>query len=208
MSIDLTKLCRKMVMLDLETLATSPKSVVYEVGLVVFDCNVLPNVNVEIRETYLWRLHTRDQGKREINPDTLEWMKKTEGRADAYLTALADGVSMRDFLSGFVDLAIWNQHPLVWAQGTDFDFPILEDMLRGDGYAVVPWAYRHKRDLRTLTSIAKALGWKDKSETKVEHSALVDAHAQAHRAGSILSFLQLNGTTKLERVLQEDTKQE
>lgn len=180
-----SKFHQRMVMLDLETLDTGPDAVVYEVGLVSFDLLTLPTYDTKDQE--LWLLHTRDQANRSVSYDTIQWMKKTKGRAEDFLDALATGYHLEDWADQFCELPVWKGNPLVWAQGTDFDFPKLEGMLKEAGRQP-PWRYNHKMDLRTLGRMARHLGFSMERE-KVPHSALEDCLLQVKTLAHILHFL-------------------
>lgn len=176
---------RPHVMLDLETLDVTPSAVTYEVGLAVFELYALPTF--DIKSTSLFTLHTRDQGNRTINFSTIQWMKNAQGRAHAYLDALATGESVSTWADTFCNLPIWTTHPIVFSQGTDFDFPILESLLKQAGRQP-PWKYNQKMDVRTIRRLAQQMGM---SEVRMEpaHDALEDAKLQVRQLAHALHYL-------------------
>lgn len=63
---------------------------------------------------------------------------------------------------------------VLWSQGNDYDFPLLEHFL-GQAGLTVPWHYRNQRCLRTMRS-----QFPDLPYAKGTHRAITDAEAGAH----------------------------
>jgi len=172
------------IMLDLETLATSPDSVVLTFGAVKFDPF---NPDEEIDKGLYLRLDVDEQISlgRAVDQGTIEWWATQP--ADVREEALGDNdrVSLDEFtrqLNKFVSGA-----SRIWAQGPVFDIVILENLYRQVGKPA-PWAYYTIRDSRTLL---KALGDNRQAGREAAHNALADCVYQAQAVRAAVSAYEL-----------------
>jgi hypothetical protein len=67
----------------------------------------------------------------------------------------------------------------VWANGSDFDLPIIANAYRACGYSNAPWPYFNGRDYRTVRKMfPKSVLNEYTVEPACAHDALEDARAQ------------------------------
>jgi hypothetical protein len=136
-------------MIDIETLALTPKAVVLSVGAVAFE------KNGEIVDRFYRVLNTKDQiniMKREVDPSTQLWWKYQD--INAYQEAF--NPVRQHITKVLLDLFkfISEYNPVrVWANSPSFDLIILESLYRDSGYPN-PWIYKQPRDVRTIVDIA------------------------------------------------------
>lgn len=184
------------VMLDLETMGTSPGCVVLSIGAVMFDHECPePWVGNDAQEFHV-RLDTELQHSVGLKTDpatALFWM----GQSDAARRALLDmdPVDTRQALAMFAD---WLEGqvgepddegaPLeveVWANGANFDGPILREVYMAMGLKH-PWAWWNERCYRTeRKSLKRHLeatenNTADPDREGTHHDALADARHQAN----------------------------
>lgn len=131
-----------------------------------------------------------------IDMETCLWWSKQDESAKAELLArepMNIGAAMNAF-HNYIE-SIKKAHDaevIVWAQGSDFDFPILTNAYRKVMKdAKLPWHYRNKRDARSivLDNLERLYGLEEKPYDRIEempypdkevkHSALYDAHRTA-----------------------------
>lgn len=159
------------VMIDLETLGTSPAAVVLEIGVVCFD-PVRMEMGPELRREVSMR--SPDQQEREVDEETFMWWA---GRISdgVMMPGLHDGMTLRNALVELDEFLrrYWDSKGEVWSWGIDFDLGILVDAMR-DYQINSPWKYAQQRDARTL---CKVLGVEREGE--VLHAAVDDARQEA-----------------------------
>lgn len=167
---------------DLETLGTVADSVIASIGAVKFDL-----VTGEIHDSGFYTvvsLESNLEWKRRIQPDTLRWwmQQSDEARKAAFPAIPRNTKSLGDMLES---LTTW-LHPTpgraaqdykVWANGADFDTPMLAHAFMEAGMPA-PWKYWNSRCVRTYKTLPQA------AKVKVErigthHNALDDAIHQA-----------------------------
>lgn len=161
----------KNIMIDIETLGTSANSVILSIGAVAFDENGLTNefyTNVNIDSCL--------EAGLKIEGRTLRWWMEQSDAARKVFSL--EGSSLRDALVMLRDAFDWSD-TLVWANGTNFDLPILDTAYAACGLRS-PWVYNNVRDYRTLryqldNDEFNAL----RVRPTVAHDALADAKAQA-----------------------------
>lgn len=176
-------------MLDLETLDTSPTSVVLTFGAVKFS-EYNDEDPSDASAIYL-RLNIDEQTSlgRTINPDTLEWWGKQSAEAQAEAFAEDNRISLENFTSQLNKYIVGCDK--IWAQGTTFDIVILENLYRMLGKPI-PWAYWQIRDSRTLFDLGDD---SIKKKNASAHNALADAYFQAKSVQAVYKQL---GITKKE----------
>ena len=172
------------VMIDIETLATTPDSVILTLGALKFD----PKSNAEGNSIY-HRLDVDSQLKigRRVDDGTLEWWGKQalQVREEALGTTNRQALDeVFDSISRFM-VGVDN----IWAQGPAFDIVILEDVLR-QIKRPIPWQFWQIRDSRTLFKLVN----EDPRPKNFEgaHNALTDCYYQAKAVQKVFRLLGLN----------------
>jgi hypothetical protein len=163
-------------MIDIETLGTKPDAVVLTVGGVKFD----PYNSEEPHTPFSVRLDIDEQtaAGRVIDPNTIEWW----GQQDKAIQDEAFSEENRTPVMTFIaDLNKWLVGTdLKWAQGSRFDYGILEDLIENSFKQHKNWAYWQEADSRTLGQLVPRDMRKDDSGAQKDlHSALADAYNQA-----------------------------
>lgn len=156
-------------MVDLETMATSPGAVILTLGAVQFD----PFTD-EIYDQLYMRINVEEQEAlgREINPETLDWWAKQDPAIMLEAFSDEDRVPLADAMDRFHKFA-WNCDK-VWSHGAVFDIILIEDVLRQMNRRP-PWQFWNCRDTRTLFD----LGHDPQMPQAAKHNALEDAIRQA-----------------------------
>lgn len=156
-------------MVDLETLAVTPRAVVLTLGAVIFD----PAGQGIMDQLYL-KVNIDDQDVlgREVDPSTLEWWSKQDPAIMEEAFDPDDRLPLNEVMNKFHKFA-WGCKEF-WSHGATFDLVIIEDILRQLGRPL-PWNYWQLRDTRTLFG----LGVDPKMPQNSKHDALQDAIRQA-----------------------------
>ena len=160
------------VMIDLETLDTSPGAVVLTVGAVKFDVNK----NNIFDELYI-RLDVDEQinRNRTVDDGTVKWWSQQPEAIQAEAMGEHDRMPIADAIQTINKFLVGAD--CVWGQGYGFDMTILENLYQQYGHNK-PWNFWNLRDSRTVfkmmprdpvTIIPKVAA----------HNALADAHHQA-----------------------------
>jgi hypothetical protein len=159
----------KHLMVDLETIAVTPRAVVLTLGAVTFD----PFSNEIYDELYLkFDLDDQDKLGRDIDQNTLDWWAKQNPAVmeDAFSS---DGrISVVDGINAFHKFA-WGCDKF-WSHGAVFDLMIIEDIYR-QLTKTPPWEFWRCRDTRTLFDLADP----EMEKSVEQHNALFDAIRQA-----------------------------
>ncbi len=156
------------VMLDLETLGTTPNSIIVSLAAVKFSLSkgIMSEftVNIDPKDSKRYGL-TMDQ-------DTLDWWsRQPKATVDAWRL---NAVPLKSAMDQFVDWYGPKTMP-TWAKGGQcFDFPILETSLKTVGHRT-PYHFRDCMDYRTVINLFDFKDWKKKS---VSHCALDDCKDQ------------------------------
>lgn len=168
-------------MVDLETMAVTPRAVVLTLGAVHFN----PYGNGYGDKLYL-RLDLDDQDKlnREIDPNTLDWWAKQDPKVMEEAFSPDNRVKLVDAMEQFKKFA-WGCDAF-WAHGSLFDIAILEDIFR-QIQMPLPWNYWQIRDTRTLFD----LGWDPDMPQASKHDALQDAIRQSVGVQNVYSKLKI-----------------
>lgn len=159
----------KSLMLDLETLAVSSRSVILTLGAVHFD----PFSN-KLGDTLYMRVDLDDQDKlnREIDPNTIEWWSKQDSSIMEEAFSPENRVPLAEAVDRFHKFS-WGCKTY-WSHGSVFDLMIMEDVYRQVGKGI-PWNFWQIRDTRTIFD----LGVDPEMPTESKHDALQDAIRQA-----------------------------
>ena len=159
------------IMLDLETLATSPDSVILTFGAIKFNPF---DRDTDMDQGLYFRINVDEQIAlgRNVDEGTVSWW----GTQSPEVRDEALGEDGRVDLETFTRML--NKFVLgadrIWAQGPVFDIVILENLYRQLGKPA-PWPYYSIRDSRTLL---KALG-DTRRPGALLHNALADCVSQA-----------------------------
>jgi hypothetical protein len=171
----------KHLMVDLETMAVTPRAVVLTLGAVHFN----PYGNGYSDKLYLrFDLDDQDLLKREIDPNTLDWWAKQDPKVMEEAFSPDNRVPLREAMDQFHKFA-WGCDAF-WAHGSLFDIAILEDLYR-QIEKPVPWQYWQIRDTRTIFD----LGWDPDMPQASKHDALQDAIRQSVGVQNIYSKLKI-----------------
>jgi 3' exoribonuclease, RNase T-like len=168
-------------MVDLETMAVTPKAVVLTLGAVHFN----PYGNGYSDKLYL-RFDLDDQDKlgREIDPNTLDWWAQQDKAVMEEAFSPDDRVPLASAIDQFHKFA-WGCDAF-WAHGSLFDIAILEDLYR-QLERTPPWQYWQIRDTRTMFD----LGWDPDMPKVGKHDALQDAIRQSIGVQNIYTKLKI-----------------
>ena len=171
------------IMLDIETLATSPDAVVLTFGAIKFDPF---NPSIQMSDGIYFRINVDEQidlGRR-VDEGTVAWWGTQSAEVREEALGETDRVSLEDFTKALNKFVVGATR--IWAQGPVFDIVILENLYRQIGKPA-PWQYYAIRDSRTLL---KALGDDRKGGTLL-HNALADAVSQAEAVQSAVKRYKL-----------------
>lgn len=162
------------IMLDLETLATSEKSLVVSIGAVHFDDDKF------ISEFYRV-LDITSQPTRKVDPNTIKWwMEQSDGARSVFKES---AVLAKTAAYDFRDWLCVTPKYHIWSNGANFDIPIIRDLLT-DYDIPIPWKYSAERCYRTVKHFFKVTS----ERQGTHHNALDDAKYQAM---NLMSFLQM-----------------
>jgi len=156
-------------MVDLETLATSPDAVILTIGAVTFD----PASN-KIFDKLYYRVDVEscDRLGMTVNDDTVEWWSKQAADVQTEAFAEDNRVPIEEVIEKFHKFA-WSCDAF-WSHGATFDLVILDCYYRKLN-KVPPWNFWQIRDTRTLFD----LGYDPEMPKEGLHNALEDASRQA-----------------------------
>lgn len=180
------------IMLDLETLDTSPSAVVLSIGAVVFDpyTNVLgDHFYVEMTED----IGSQQERGRTISGDTVRWWMQQDMLAKrVFAVPPPDGVeriSTLEALTRFGAFVAANggRDVELWGNGADFDNVILGSLYDAFGLRK-PWSYSRNRCYRTMKNLGIGPR-KPQVRVGVYHNALGDAVTQAAHLQEIFACL-------------------
>jgi DNA polymerase III epsilon subunit-like protein len=170
------------VMIDIETLGTTPGSAILSIGAVVFGPDGLGDT---FYAPIL--LQSCTAVDLTIDPNTIAWwmQQSDEARAAAFRT---DADPIADVLEQFTCWygLVGAERP--WCHGATFDVPLLDAAYKACGMKA-PWRFYDVRDTRTLYDLA---GVKVNRSTGTHHNALDDATAQAEAAARAMRILDVH----------------
>lgn len=164
------------VMIDMETLDTSPNCVILTIGAVRFDPKGLGVVEkLELRPTIedQTEIHNRI-----INEDTLRWWSTQSAAALEEALGDSNRTSFRECMELLYKFC-WNRRA-VWSNGASFDVVVAESAFRQtltEYPNPIPWPFYTVRDTRTLYEIA-SVKLRDGGHV-TSHKAVEDAERQA-----------------------------
>ncbi len=160
------------IMIDLETLATSPNASVLTIGAVRFDPfnNEIDNPTCEKFYVKV-DLDSCDALGLEVSEDTLAWWSQQSKEAQEEAFSTEGRIEIREAFNQLYKFC-WGAKR-VWSHGASFDTVICENIFRKLGKAV-PWSFWEVRCTRTLFDI----GINPERPPVLKHHALEDAWNQ------------------------------
>lgn len=171
----------KHLMIDMETLAVSPRAVVLSLGAVHFN----PWGNGYGDKIY-FKIDLDDQDKlgREIDPNTIEWWGKQDLAIMEEAFSQTDRIPLEEAMDRFHKFA-WGCE-CFWSHGATFDLMIIQDIYQQLGKPL-PWNYWQLRDTRTIFD----LGYDPDMPQGSKHDALQDAIRQSVGVQNIYAKLKI-----------------
>ena len=160
------------IMIDLETLATSPNAAVLTIGAVKFDpfSNELDSPSCEKFYVKV-DIDSCDELELDVSNDTLEWWSKQSKEAQEEAFSTEDRIHVREAFNQLYKFC-WGAKR-VWSHGASFDTVICENIFRKLNKAC-PWKFWEVRCTRTLFDI----GIDPQRPPVLKHHALEDAWNQ------------------------------
>lgn len=173
-------------MIDLETLATSPDAVIMSADLVFFDLE-----DKIIYESYAsFCIESQLKSGRRIDGSTLLWwQKQSEDARRVFIECetghkeIAPWIEAELFAAQKVKGFQWKDLQ-VWGNGALFDVGILEDVFRKKD-SEIPWKFWNVFCFRTFDKMTKAR--KKLPRSGVHHNALDDARYQTECVLNVLT---------------------
>lgn len=156
-------------MVDLETLAVSPNTVILTLGAVHFN-----PWGTGYGEKLYFRINIDEQDAlgREVDPGTLDWWGKQDPVVMEEAFSPDNRIPLEDAMEQFRKFA-WGCDAF-WSHGATFDLVILENVFRQLDKPI-SWNFWQLRDTRTLFD----LGYDPDMPKDNKHNALQDAIRQA-----------------------------
>lgn len=167
------------VMLDLETLGTSPDSIILSLGACIFYRK--PCTKRKRRLDFYRSFDYVSQYKkgRTLSMDTLQWwLRQRDTLAFHQVFLASQGMNLR---LGLIEFNNWLKSQAdsdirIWAHGASFDLPMLDHALKDCELDWVPGLdFRNFRDTRTLLDVCNV----KMKKADNAHNAVDDAIAQA-----------------------------
>jgi len=161
------------IMIDLETLATTPDAAILSIGAVKFDPFGQELKEPEMESFYLRvDIDSCDRLGLVTSNDTLNWWSNQSKEAQDEAFGLENRVDIIDAMNQLYKFC-WGCKR-VWSHGAGFDIVIMENIFRSIQKAA-PWNFWQVRDTRTLFDI----GINPDRPEVLAHHALHDAYNQA-----------------------------
>ena len=162
-------------MIDLETLDTSPNSVIATIGAIKFDRYNISD-NIDDYQTFYRKIDLKSCEELGLttSEETLKWWAQQNKNAQKEIFEETNRVPIKKCLE---DFKIWFKGSTkIWSHGDDFDCVILKNAYDKCGIKA-PWKFWNTRDTRTLFDI-KGYKYNKKDFVCVNHHALHDAFCQ------------------------------
>lgn len=179
------------IMIDLETLATSPNAAVLTIGAVRFDPFGNDIEMPSCEKLYIKvDLDSCDELSLEVNDDTIAWWGQQSKEAQDEAFSAEGRIHIREAFDKLYKFC-WGAKR-VWSHGASFDTVICENIFRKLNKAC-PWSFWQVRCTRTLFDI----GLDPHRPPVLKHHALEDAWNQAIGVQNVFNRLrsstQFNG---------------
>ena len=151
-------------MLDLETKAKTPRSMIMQIGAIVFT----PNEDGSgfkkcVFDTFFLNIEdVRESDVYDIDPETISWWEEKD-KKDAWKRYIEseDKVPIKEALEKFSDFVTDYRISKLWAKPSRFDFSIIEYAFNKEGVKI-PWFHGNVNCLRSVISINESKFIKDK----------------------------------------------
>lgn len=175
------------VMIDLETLSTSPDATILTIGAVKFN-PFGEDLNENAMEKFYAKidLDSCDKLNLKVDQDTIDWWSKQSKEAQEEAFSIEDRIDVVDAANQLYKFC-WGAKR-VWSHGAGFDIIILENVFRKIQKAF-PWQYWQVRDTRTIFD----LGINANRPPVLKHHALEDAWNQAVGVQNVCRALREKG---------------
>ncbi len=173
------------IMVDLETLGTTPGSIILSIGACMFD-PVTGDVLAQFYRT-IDRASCEAAGLTADASTEAWWAGQSQAARDALLM---DTSPLSEVLESFAGWWLAQRGERLWAHAPNFDETLLAAAYRACGVGH-PWQFWNVRCTRTIYALA---GVKPDRTVGTHHNALDDAIAQAvavHRAFAALGLAQV-----------------
>ena len=167
------------IMLDLETMGSSPTAAIVAIGAVKFNKHT-------IKEEFYQpvKLSSSVEEGMTIDADTVEWWMRRDDQA-RQLFSDENACSLFDALCEFSN---WiGEDAIIWGNGADFDNVILASAYRLTGLKQ-PWHWHNNRCYRTMKNLCAEI---ETQRIGTHHHALDDAKTQALHLISILKSIEI-----------------
>jgi hypothetical protein len=168
------------VMVDLETLSTSPTAAILTLGAIRFNRTWKPDDLPSIKNVDLFYrkidLASCLAVGLEMNASTIEWwMRQPDvARKEVFSQPRMSLVQTLEEFSQWLGTSKY-----IWSHGDDFDTVILTQAYRACGLKL-PWHYSHTRDTRTLLDVAKVDVKMLEDDKDILHHAAFDCYRQIY----------------------------
>ena len=163
------------VMIDIETLSTSPNALILTIGAIIFNPkdDIIP---LKDMKTFYKRIDIESCKVLDLDIDnnTLKWWKTQSKEARFEVFENKEREPIKDILIGLTNFIKNCKH--VWANSPSFDCVILENVYKKIEMET-PWKFWNLRDTRTVYALAN-ISLKDFSDKNSAHNALNDCYSQ------------------------------
>jgi len=169
------------VVFDIETLGTTPNSIIMSVGAVRVDID-----RGAIYDPFYLTIDAVDSKKHGMIAEakTIDWWSKQ--RPEVMRALRKDAIPLKDAMEQVREYFSKRKNEPVWAWGAHFDCPILEWSLKAAGHEQTPWHYGNVNCMRTIANVFGETISRDKEQ---HHNALQDAKDQAKFLVKIMNSL-------------------
>lgn len=173
-------------MIDIESMGTTPGSIILSIGAVAFDMRTLA-MGAEFNQ----RIHLGTSQRAGLTMDAstiLWWFKQSREAQD---NATKGALPIRDVIEAFTEFCKGvaptpDLRP--WGNGASFDAPLIEAVYRQLGMETqIPWRFHNARCFRTLKAMYPQVQYPER--VGVHHDALDDAKYQVECAFAIRRFV-------------------
>jgi len=176
------------IMIDLETLATTPDAAILTIGAVKFDPFGDDVKNPKCEKFYVRvDLDSCDRIGLVTNDATIEWWSQQDKAAQEEAFSPDDRIDIVDAMNQLYKFC-WGAKR-IWSHGAAFDVPICEHVFNKIGKAI-PWSFWSVRCTRTLYDI----GINPNRPPVLKHHALEDAWNQAVGVQNVMNTLRSSTT--------------
>jgi hypothetical protein len=170
-------------MIDIETLATSPNSVILTVGAVKFD----PKTTTVPHSDFYHRLNIDEQTAlgRRIDDSTITWWSSQNANVQAEAFSDENRIGLQDFARELNRYMVGVDK--IWYHGANFDMVIIENLFDQLGVGR-NWQFWQLRDSRTLFDVMPSDPRKDFDQRNL-HNSLEDSRVQARAVQRVFEYI-------------------